>query len=508
MIVKLGSARDRRNGRTGERESGRSHLSDPRQALRFAPLSFSLRHRLCSFLSSPLHPFSRSPLLAFLALALTIALLPSAAFTQEAVTTLTLDQAIAIAMDHNRDIQKAEEYRRWVQGKYVEERAGALPTFTLLANGRRDVDKASIFADMFPTTTDTRAAEITLSQTLFTWGQVGAAIKAAKVGIASAEEQLRLYRQAARRDVTAAFYDVLLAKELVDIAEKNLAQKEAHLDEARKKFDLGTATDYDVLSARVDAENSRPAVIRARNLVQITRDQLRFLLGQETGNVDVNGGLDVAFADPPTYEDALVTALNRRPELTGQAMRVEVYHQLVKIAKAGDKPRLDLAGSYGHKWTDSGWSNFGGTPTRMNPAGPYWSLGIYLKFAFFDGMKTKGQVMQARSDQTTAEIELAKLRDQVSLQTRTSVDAVKENAEIVRALSGTVEQAERVLVMANKGFEYGVKTRLDVDDAQQGLNQSRGNLARAKRDYLVAQVNLLYTQGVLGEKEPVKGNKQ
>ena len=81
------------------------------------------------------------------------------------------------------------------------------------------------------------------------------------------------------------------------------------------------------------------------------------------------------------------------------------------------------------------------------------------------------------------------------------MDAVKENAQIVKGLSGTVEQAEKVLFMANKGFEYGVKTKLDVDDAQQGLNQSRGNLARAKRDYLVAQVNLLYAEGVLGETE-------
>lgn len=464
---------------------------------KFFLLSFSPVLRLSG---SPVH--SSSPVPWLLALALSVLLVPTGAFAQEAVTTLTLDQALAVAMDHNRDIQKAEEYRAWVQGKYVEERAGALPTFTLLANGRRDVDKASIFAEMFPTTTDTKAAEITLSQTLFTWGQVGAAIKAAKVGIASAEEQLRLYRQAARRDVTAAFYDILLAKELVDIAEKNLAQKEAHSDEARKKFDLGTATDYDVLSARVDAENARPVVIRTRNLVQVTKDQLRFLLGQSSGDVDVTGTLEVTLADPPTYDQVLAKALQRRPELTGQAMRVEVYHQLVKIANAGDKPRLDLAGSYGHKWTDSGWSDFGGTPTRFNPEGPYWSLGIYLKFAFFDGLKTKGQVMQARSDQTAAEIELAKLRDQVSLQTRTAVDAVKENAEIVKALSGTVEQAERVLVMANKGFEYGVKTKLEVDDAQQGLNQSRGNLARAKRDYLVAQVNLLYAQGVLGETEP------
>ena len=206
-----------------------------------------------------------------MALALILVLAPTAAFSQSPVQTLTLDQALSIAMDHNRDIQKAEEYRNWVRGKYVEERAGALPNFTLHANDRRDVDKASLFAELFPTTTDTQAAEITLSQPLYTWGQVGAAIKAAKMGIASAEEQLRLYRQAARRDVSAAFYDVLLAKELVDIAERNLAQKDAHLDEAEKKLTLGTATDYDVLSARVDADNARPALIRARNLVQIAR---------------------------------------------------------------------------------------------------------------------------------------------------------------------------------------------------------------------------------------------
>ena len=47
-------------------------------------------------------------------------------------------------------------------------------------------------------------------------------------------------------------------------------------------------------------------------------------------------------------------------------------------------------------------------------------------------------------------------------------------------------QAERLLYMAEKGYEYGVKTKLDVDDAQLNLVQARGNLARSKRDYLVA----------------------
>jgi HAE1 family hydrophobic/amphiphilic exporter-1 len=55
--------------------------------------------------------------------------------------------------------------------------------------------------------------------------------------------------------------------------------------------------------------------------------------------------------------------------------------------------------------------------------------------------------------------------------------------------------------MAEKGYEYGVKTRLDVDDAELNLVQSKGNLARAKRDYLVAWVNLERVKGTLGEKE-------
>ena len=107
--------------------------------------------------------------------------------------------------------------------------------------------------------------------------------------------------------------------------------------------------------------------------------------------------------------------------------------------------------------------------------------------------------MQARSDLTTAAIETAKARDQIALEVRTALDAVKESGEIVTALGGTVEQARKLLEMAEKGFEYGVKTRLEVEDAQLNLSQAEGSLARAQRDYLVARVTLQWVEGILGE---------
>jgi HAE1 family hydrophobic/amphiphilic exporter-1 len=136
---------------------------------------------------------------------------------------------------------------------------------------------------------------------------------------------------------------------------------------------------------------------------------------------------------------------------------------------------------------------------QLDSHGKTWNAGIYFSFPIFDGFKSRGRVIQARSDLTTAEIETAKARDRVALEVRTALDAVKESAEIVTALGGTVDQAQRLLQMAEKGFEYGVKTRLEVEDAQLNLSQAEGNLARARRDYLVARVTLQWVEGILGE---------
>ncbi|MCL5967022.1 MAG: TolC family protein, partial [Deltaproteobacteria bacterium] len=86
-----------------------------------------------------------------------------------------------------------------------------------------------------------------------------------------------------------------------------------------------------------------------------------------------------------------------------------------------------------------------------------------------------------------------------ALETRDAVNAVREASGILKALSGTVSQAERLLALSEKGFEYGVKTHLEVQDAELNLRQARGNLARARRDYLVARVTLDYVTGALAE---------
>jgi len=403
---------------------------------------------------------------------------------------LTLDQAVAIALEKNHDIAKAGEYAKYVQGKYVEERSAALPQLELNGsygalrdNGLSPVQGGNV------TQYESRVG-LALTQALYSWGKIAAGIRAAEIGMKTSTEQLRMARQAAIRDVTATFYNVLLAKELLRVATEDLKQKQRHLEESKKRFAAGVATDYDILAAEVAADNAAPAVIRGENLLKLTRERLRFHLAIDDEELDAAGSLEPALSPVANFDDALKTALSRRPELLDRGYQIGIYNELVNIAAADNKPRLDLKGGGGWHQLELG---------DFRSEGAAWNVGIHLSFPFFDGLKTDGKVAQARSELAAKEIEKQQLLDSIRLEVRTALNAVQEAAEILTALSGTVRQADRLLQMAEKGYEYGVKIRLEVDDAQTNLLKAEINRAKAATDYLVARVNLDWTMGQLGE---------
>jgi HAE1 family hydrophobic/amphiphilic exporter-1 len=240
--------------------------------------------------------------------------------------------------------------------------------------------------------------------------------------------------------------------------------------------------------------NVVPEVVRTENSIRTARERLRFLLGRNGGEVDALGDLAAAVADPPAYDNALGTAVERRPELSDLRNRQGVARELLVIARAGNRPRLDFRGALGWQEIDFGVGD---------AAGKTWSAGVFATWPLFDGHRSRGRAAQAGSDVRTLRIEEAQLLDAVALEVRDAVNAVREAGEIVNALAGTVDQAARVVELAEKGYEYGVKTRLDVDDAQLNRSRALGNLARARRDFLVAGAALRHATGTLGDGIPV-----
>ena len=276
-------------------------------------------------------------------------------------------------------------------------------------------ESQKIYSPIMTEQTERRSAQIGLTQPLFTWGQVSAAIRAAKVGLQSAEEQLRVYQQAAKRDVSAAFYDVLLARELHALALHNLEQKKRHLEEARRKLQAGVATDYDVLAAEVSVENARPETIRTENQIRTARERLRFLLAIENGEVDVTGSLEATLLPSrPTRRPSPWPARNGRTSpisATGSASTGSWSSWPARRTSRASISRGRTAGT-----------------TLEQPAvsgdGPSWSVGVQLSYPFFDGLRTKGRVAQAESDLRRIQIDEAKQIDAVALEVREAVNAV------------------------------------------------------------------------------------
>ncbi|MBI5585249.1 MAG: TolC family protein, partial [Deltaproteobacteria bacterium] len=355
--------------------------------------------------------------------------LAQASEPKKEVIILTLDKALRMAMDKNKDIQKAKEFRNQVEGRYVTERAAALPQFVIQAGLSRDRDESQkALFPAIPVEREVRTATVGFSQLLYSFGQVEAAIRAAKIGIKTADDQLHLFQQEALKDVSSAFYDTLLSGELFNLARQNLEQKLRHLNEATQKHKAGTATDYDILAAEVALENARPEVIRTENLIRISRERLRFLLGLENQEVGVEGNLLTPIAPYPVFEDSLALAWKNRPELANYKHRIGIAEELLNIVKAGNLPVLNLKAGYG-------WQSLDYQPSQAS--GAIWTAGLFVTFPFFDGLRTQGKVTQAKSDLSTLKIEEAKLVDAIVLQTREAVNFVREAGEIVKGLSGT-----------------------------------------------------------------------
>lgn len=425
------------------------------------------------------------PLIAIIFLCMLLIALQSEAASEKEV--YTLKRALEIAAKENRDIQMALAYQDRVLGIYLEERAAALPQFTAQTSGTASRDETQrAMAKTLPVNSESWGAGIGLRQVLFTWGQVGAAIRAAKIGLESANDQIRRYRQAVARDVTIAFEDALLARELVDIATQTLVQRKRHLEETQRKFEAGTATDYDVLAAEVSVQNAQPKVISAENRVTISLDHLAVLLGLEGRKISIDGTLETEPRAIPDYDRLVAVALENRPELAESAAWIGIQKELITVAKAGNKPRIDFQGS-------TGWGSLEMGSNRET--GVIASGEIIMNFPFFDGYRTNGRVMQAASELRRQELADAKLRDTIRVQVSEALSALCESGEILTAGRDTVAQATRLLEMAEKGFSFGVKTHLDVQDAELNLRQARGNLAKALRDHLAAAVTLDWVTG-------------
>ncbi len=454
-----------------------------------------------------------------------LALVPAALAAQapaRAPIRLTLDDAIRRALAGGNEVRIAEAGVRQAEGQVTQAWSTALPeirfsltyqrTFASIFSGfgssgpafkpdstaplstrvsylERNAGLAGLemLASGFSTvgfgSANSYFAALTLSQTLFQGGKIGAGIRGARAFERSAHAQL----DETRRDVTfrvkQAYLNALYADRIVAITEASQALVNDQLHRVTLNHQVGSSADYDLLRAQVEAANQEPLVIAARNgrdiallevrrVVNIPADQPVELVSPLPETSESLPRVDFAAVDLDAAGRAAVAAAQANVEFRRQA--VTVYH--------GDYyPTLKLTSSYGGQAYPSGVF-----PSGLGEFRRDWTASLTLSVPLFDGLRTHGAVVQAEAELARAEAQLSQTREGVQIEIEQARAEVVRAQALVVARHETVGQAVRAQHLATVRYANGIATAIEVSDARLALEQASVNEAQATRDYLLA----------------------
>jgi outer membrane protein len=331
---------------------------------------------------------------------------------------------------------------------------------------------------------------LSLSQTLFSGGQVSGRSQSAAAGLRSAELGVSSARAQLILDVTQTYYDAVLGDRLVAIAEATLQQADSTLGQTEVAREVGNQSEFDLLRARVTRDNQRPLVIQRRADRDLAHYRLKQLLDLP---LDQPLALTTALGDTATVEAPQLRELVASPGDTTTAARIPVRQAdeairsqegLLRAARGERFPQLALTSDFAEFGYPGNGSPFG---TRYIAD---WTVSLGLSLPLFTGGRIGGETDMAR-----ANVEQARLRKQQALE-QAQLDARSAQLQLASAIAaweasaGTEEQAARAYQIADLRYREGMSTQTEVNDVRIQLAQAQATRARAARDLQVAKVRL------------------
>jgi len=337
------------------------------------------------------------------------------------------------------------------------------------------------------------------------WSEYATSIqKQAEIEALRSDQAVRTARQKLLLDVANAYWDLVSAREQLDVAEKSLALSQAQVDQDRRRLEAGLGTDVEVLQAQADVATREEQRLLREFEVRAAADGLRELLFPGTDAALWDTALvpgtplpDEARAEGvPAWPVAMQTAIVRRPELREQRSRIEEAELVHRRTKSEKKPQLDLDLAA----TSQGFATSEGD--AFDTAIKY-DVPTYRASLVF-GVPIGNNTARFAEKAAWAEIRRARLTyDQletsVVADVRAAVRDVLYAVEFVRATRKSLVFAERQLAAEQSRYAVDQSTTFQVLTYQTDLATAMSNERRARVTFARSLVRLQAAQGVLGD---------
>jgi outer membrane protein len=425
---------------------------------------------------------------------LTLVALGPAVLAQEAETpvVLTIDKAIALALEQNPFHLASQEKIAQARAGIRQAVAGFLPTIN--AQGADTLDEKLFvleFPSMVPGEPPTRMSidftkdyqmAFSFGLPLYAGGRLTAGYKQANYGLKASLESVRLSEQETIYEAKRAFYGYLLAKEFSAVAGEGLKLAEDFMKNVKNLYEVGMASKFDLLRSEVQVANLKPPAIRARNSVETAALGLKTVCGLDLDTpIEVKGELVAPPLDSET-RDVVAEALEQRPELRQLDYQRLMAGESLKIARGSLLPTLAIGGAY-NVWGDA--LNF-----RKGNWQNYYTISLSLSLPIFNGFETRARIGQSKAVLRELEWTQKGLTNAIAFEVRQAVLNLDQAQETLLSQEKNVEQAREAVRIAELNYAEGLATNLDVSTAQVALSQARTNYSQALYDCVVSQAQL------------------
>lgn len=428
------------------------------------------------------HFFSKKFVCVIIAL-----LLYSGAKAQEKLS-FNLEKALEIAQSENPTIKVANkeiEKKKYAKKEVI---AGLFPNINV-GGGFTYTIKKQTFAIMGQTLkvgqTNNYNAGVNLSLPLLAPTLMKSIDLSAK-DVELAVESARSSNLNLVNEVTKAYYQLLLAQDSYEVLKKGYAQSEANYEVVNNKFKQGVVSEYDKIRAEVQVRNLKPSMISAENAVNLTKLQLKVLMGLDTNQeIEIVGNLsdyeNNMYAEALDVDTAMV---QNNTQLKQMKLQAEMLDKQLQLNKSAYLPSVSLTSQFSYV---SMANNFKFGDYQWNP---YSTIGFTFTIPIYNGGGRSYKVKQTKLQMEQLTLNTQNLRRNIDLQVKNYMDNIQKSIEQVGSNKESVKQAEKGCVIAKKRYEVGKGTVLELNDSELALTQSKLAYTQAIFDYLSAKADL------------------
>ncbi len=341
---------------------------------------------------------------------------------------------------------------------------------------------------------------VTVVQPLFRQ-QNWVAYSESELQVAQSEIELKIAEQDLILRVAQAYFDVLIAQDSVQLVEAQKSAISEQLEQAKRNFEVGSATITDTLEAqsRYDLTNSQE--IATQNDLEIKRSALQQLINAAPQDLKPLGKeIKLETPQPADMEKWVDAAQLTNLQLAVAQAGLQIAEKEVARNRGGHYPTVDLVANYSQ--SNASGSNFGVGIDSTNK-----SVGVQLNMPLFEGGAVDSKWREAQANRERARQLLEDARRNAAQQTRQAYLGVVSGISQVNALKQALASSQSMLDASKLGHDVGVRTNLDVLNAEQQLYSTRRDYYQAQYNYLLSRLRLQAALGSLSEADLSKENQ-